>query len=90
MYRRVYPLLLLALSAVPARAADVPTPEEHLGFRPGADFRLAPWSAAGTAERQAWVADLADAGVFGNRGEPGFARSADWRIEADRILARRR
>jgi 3-hydroxyisobutyrate dehydrogenase-like beta-hydroxyacid dehydrogenase len=48
---------------------------------------LAPWSAAGTAERQAWVADLADAGVFGERGSAGFARSADWRIEADRILA---
>ena len=50
------------------------------------DAGLEPWSAAGTAERQAWVADLADAGVFGARGEPGFARSADWRAEADRIL----
>ena len=48
---------------------------------------LAPWSAAGTAERQAWMADLADAGVFGPRGKSGFARSADWRVEADRILA---
>jgi 3-hydroxyisobutyrate dehydrogenase-like beta-hydroxyacid dehydrogenase len=48
---------------------------------------LEPWSAAGTAERQAWVADLADAGLFGARGTPGFARSADWRTEADRILA---
>lgn len=48
---------------------------------------LQPWSAAGTAERQAWVADLADAGLFGARGTPGFARSADWRVEADRILA---
>ncbi|BDI03835.1 dehydrogenase [Sphaerotilus microaerophilus] len=47
---------------------------------------LSPWSAAGTAERQAWVADLADAGRFGERGSPGFARSADWRTEADRIL----
>ncbi len=47
---------------------------------------LAPWSAGGTAERQAWVADLGDAGVFGERGTPGFARSADWRTEADRIL----
>ncbi len=45
-----------------------------------------PWSAAGTAERQAWVADLADAGVFGSQGTPAFARSPDWRIEADRIL----
>jgi len=48
---------------------------------------LNPWSAQGTAERQAWVADLADDGVFGTRGETGFARSADWRTEADRILA---
>ena len=51
---------------------------------------LTPWSASGTAERQAWVADLADRGVFGTRGEPGFARNADWRVEADRILAQRR
>jgi 3-hydroxyisobutyrate dehydrogenase-like beta-hydroxyacid dehydrogenase len=48
---------------------------------------LTPWSATGTAERQAWVADLADAGLFGERGSRGFARSADWRTEADRILA---
>jgi 3-hydroxyisobutyrate dehydrogenase-like beta-hydroxyacid dehydrogenase len=47
---------------------------------------LEPWSAAGTAQRQAWVADLADQGLFGARGSPGFARSADWRNEADRIL----
>jgi 3-hydroxyisobutyrate dehydrogenase-like beta-hydroxyacid dehydrogenase len=48
---------------------------------------LEPWSAAGTADRQAWVADLADAGLFGERGTAGFARSPDWRVEADRILA---
>jgi 3-hydroxyisobutyrate dehydrogenase-like beta-hydroxyacid dehydrogenase len=48
---------------------------------------LTPWSAAGTAERQAWIADLADGGLFGERGTKGFARSADWRTEADRILA---
>lgn len=48
---------------------------------------LVPHSAAGTAERQAHIADLADAGVFGIRGEPSFARSTDWRTEADRILA---
>jgi len=47
---------------------------------------LEPWSAAGTAERQAWVADLADDGVFGAKGTKAFARSADWRTEADRIL----
>ena len=47
---------------------------------------LTPWSAQGTAERQAWVADLADEGVFGAKGTKEFARSADWRVEADRIL----
>ena len=47
---------------------------------------LAPYSAAGTAERQAWMADLADAGLFGPRGSPEFARSGDWRVEADRLL----
>ncbi|MCA1685066.1 MAG: peptidase M14, partial [Planctomycetia bacterium] len=26
-----------------SRAGDVPSPESHLGFRPGADSRLAPW-----------------------------------------------
>jgi 3-hydroxyisobutyrate dehydrogenase-like beta-hydroxyacid dehydrogenase len=48
---------------------------------------LTPWSAQGTAERQAWVADLADEGLFGQRGTKEFARSSDWRTEADRILA---
>ncbi|MHC2436086.1 3-hydroxyisobutyrate dehydrogenase-like beta-hydroxyacid dehydrogenase [Bradyrhizobium sp. USDA 4451] len=52
------------------------------------EAQLTPWSASGTAERQAWVADLADDGVFGAKGTPDFARSADWRTEADRILAR--
>jgi 3-hydroxyisobutyrate dehydrogenase-like beta-hydroxyacid dehydrogenase len=47
---------------------------------------LTPWSSQGTAERQAWVADLADEGLFGTKGTAEFARSADWRIEADRIL----
>jgi 3-hydroxyisobutyrate dehydrogenase-like beta-hydroxyacid dehydrogenase len=51
---------------------------------------LAPWSAQGTAERQAWVADLADSGLFGQRGTKEFARSPDWRTEADRILERLR
>ena len=49
---------------------------------------LEPWSAAGTAERQMWMAELADAGAFGTRETAGFARSSDWRVEADRILAR--
>ncbi len=44
---------------------------------------LEPWSAAGTAERQAWMADLADAGVFGDKDAP----RGDWRVEADRIIA---
>jgi 3-hydroxyisobutyrate dehydrogenase-like beta-hydroxyacid dehydrogenase len=47
---------------------------------------LPAWSATATADRQTWVADLAEDGIFGERGSPGFARSADWRIEADRIL----
>jgi len=49
---------------------------------------LTPWSAQGTAERQAWMADLADSGLFGAKGSKAFARSADWRVEADRILAK--
>jgi len=48
---------------------------------------LDPWLATASAERDEWMAGLADAGVFGGRGTPGFARSADWRTEADRILA---
>jgi 3-hydroxyisobutyrate dehydrogenase-like beta-hydroxyacid dehydrogenase len=48
---------------------------------------LTPWSAEGTAERQAFIADLADQGVFGTRGDKDFARNADWRVEADRMLA---
>ena len=49
---------------------------------------LTPWSAQGTAERQAWVADLSDQGLFGSKGTKEFARSPDWRTEADRILAK--
>ena len=44
---------------------------------------LEPWSAAGTAERQAWVADLADAGRFGD----SHAARKDWRADADKMLA---
>jgi 3-hydroxyisobutyrate dehydrogenase-like beta-hydroxyacid dehydrogenase len=50
------------------------------------EIGLDPWSSQGTAERQAWVADLADQGLFGQRGTKDFARSANWRTEADRIL----
>ena len=52
------------------------------------EIGLTPWSAQGTAERQAWVADLADEGLFGAKGTREFARSAGWRTEADRILGR--
>jgi 3-hydroxyisobutyrate dehydrogenase-like beta-hydroxyacid dehydrogenase len=51
------------------------------------EIGLTPWSAQGTAERQGWVADLADEGLFGPKGTKEFARSPDWRTEADRILA---
>ncbi|WP_313072543.1 DUF1932 domain-containing protein [Melaminivora sp.] len=47
---------------------------------------LPAFSAQGTAERQAWMADLADGGTFGARDAAGFARSNDWRSEADRLL----
>jgi 3-hydroxyisobutyrate dehydrogenase-like beta-hydroxyacid dehydrogenase len=43
---------------------------------------LTSWSADGTARRQAWVADLADTGLFGDPSTP----RTDWRMEADRIL----
>ncbi len=51
------------------------------------DAGLQPLSAHGTAQRDTWVAEQGDAGVFGTRGKPGFARSDDWRVEADRILS---
>jgi 3-hydroxyisobutyrate dehydrogenase-like beta-hydroxyacid dehydrogenase len=50
------------------------------------EIGLTPWSASGTAERQAWVAALADRGELGDRADSTFAQSADWRVEADRIL----
>jgi 3-hydroxyisobutyrate dehydrogenase-like beta-hydroxyacid dehydrogenase len=52
------------------------------------EIGLTPWSAQGTAERQAWVADLADEDLFGSKGAKEFARSPDWRTEADRILGK--
>ena len=51
------------------------------------DVGMPSWIAQGAAERQAWMASLADDGVFGERGAPGFARSSDWRTEADRLLS---
>jgi 3-hydroxyisobutyrate dehydrogenase-like beta-hydroxyacid dehydrogenase len=50
------------------------------------EIGLEPWSSQGTAERQAFIADLADQGLFGDRGTEEFARAADWRTEADRII----
>ena len=50
------------------------------------DVGMPAFSAQGTAERQAWMADLSDAGVFGQRASVGFARNADWRTEADHLL----
>ena len=47
---------------------------------------LEPWSASGTAERHDWMANLCDAGVFGDKTSKQFAKSGDWRVEADRIL----
>ncbi len=48
---------------------------------------LQPLSAAGSAGRNEWITGLADDGLFGARNSVQFARSADWRIEADRIIA---
>jgi 3-hydroxyisobutyrate dehydrogenase-like beta-hydroxyacid dehydrogenase len=45
---------------------------------------LEPWSASGTAERQAWMADLADEALFGERAKAG----GPWRAYADQILNR--
>jgi hypothetical protein len=36
--------LLLATLPAASGAAEVPSPESHLGYRPGADFRLADWA----------------------------------------------
>lgn len=47
---------------------------------------LEPLSASGTAERQAFMADLADAGVFCDKA----ARRSDFRPDADRILGARK
>src|SRR5690606_5465092 len=52
-----------------------------------AEAGLEPWTAEAAARRQARMAELADAGAFGERGQPGFARSPDWRTEADRLRA---
>jgi 3-hydroxyisobutyrate dehydrogenase-like beta-hydroxyacid dehydrogenase len=68
---------------------------EH-GHRGGEELReatatvrevgLEPWSAKATTALQDWLADRADAGLFGAKGHSAFARSPDWRVEADRML----
>jgi 3-hydroxyisobutyrate dehydrogenase-like beta-hydroxyacid dehydrogenase len=50
------------------------------------DAGLEPWSASSTAARQAWMADLADAGLFRRRRGKRPARKGDWRSAADLIL----
>ncbi|CAN5899463.1 M14 family metallopeptidase [soil metagenome] len=37
-------LLLILAASLTASAADVPRPEQHLGYRPGDDFHLTPWA----------------------------------------------
>ncbi len=54
------------------------------------DAGIDPNCAAAAAAHQAWVADLSEAGLFGQRGTADFARGPDWRVEADRILQRLR
>ncbi len=51
------------------------------------DIGLAPLMSEASARRQAAMAQAADAGCFGVRGSPEFARSANWRTEADRLRA---
>jgi len=47
---------------------------------------LEPFIASGAAERHAWVADLADGGLFSKNRPYRLARSPGWRDEADRML----
>ena len=63
-------------------------PKRHKGSKAGtaAHDDLVRRNFTATAPNQVWVADLADRGLFGPRGSQGFAKSADWRSEADRIL----
>ncbi len=50
--------LVLLLVALRVHAADVPSPEDHLGFAPGADFHLAHWQSVVEYFRQ--VDDASD------------------------------
>ncbi len=49
---------------------------------------LTPWSASGTAERQGWVADLADEGVFGRQGNGGICPQCRLAHRGRPVLAR--
>lgn len=55
-----------------------------------ADVGIVPFSAAATAQRQLWVADRAVAGRFRAGADDACAADPDWRVQADRILARLR
>jgi hypothetical protein len=59
---------------LPARHRTRPPPQRRSarGGRDRARGRPHALVASGTAERQAWVADLADAGLFGTKGTPGL------------------
>jgi 3-hydroxyisobutyrate dehydrogenase-like beta-hydroxyacid dehydrogenase len=48
---------------------------------------LEPFSAEGTAKRQAWMAGLSDRGHFHQPGDNETATRPDWRMDADHILA---
>lgn len=50
------------------------------------EVSVQPWMSSGAAERHDWMADLGDAGVFGDKTSSQFAKSDDWRLEADRLL----
>ncbi len=51
-------------------AADVPTPEAHLGFRPGADYRLAAWGdVVGYFKKVAAASDRVALNVLGKSTE---------------------
>ena len=52
-----------------------------------AEAGLGTGMAQAASHAQGWLAQQAAAGVFGAPDAPGFARSDDWRTEADRLLA---
>ncbi|AGA30256.1 M14 family metallopeptidase [Singulisphaera acidiphila] len=59
--------LLLAGFVLPCAGADVPSPEAHLGYRPGADFHLAAWPAVVDYFRE--VDEASDRVLVRNLGE---------------------